>query len=241
MRLKQMRSKRPRSHVGSTTRAPLWPYESAQFRPHRKVICAVLVVALLGIPATMLFSQDQHPNKLPANTLPLDFSTFEGANAVDHPLTNQQSINHISLSFSLQEWSNEFGIGLQITSPWFLHEKVAARLGGFVLWKHDTNWATFYALRLGLIGANFMANSDIRLYGEGGFLFLFPNSSFDSDPFAFGGYGHFGFEFFLPMVNIPASSSYFIELGSNGTGAKTNSGQSYLNGFSISTGLRVYL
>ena len=154
---------------------------------------------------------------------------------------SHMSASRISLSFSLQEWSNEFGIGLQITSPWFLHEKVAARLGGFVLWKHDVNWATFYALRLGLIGANFMANSDIRLYGEGGFLFLFPNSSFDSDLFAFGGYGHFGFEFFLPMVNIPASSSYFIELGSNGTGAKTNSGQSYLNGFSISTGLRVYL
>ena len=84
MRLKQMRSKRPRSHVRSITRVPLWPYESAQFRPHRKVICAVLVVVLLGIPATMLFSQDQHPNKLPANTLPLDFSIFEGATAVDH-------------------------------------------------------------------------------------------------------------------------------------------------------------
>jgi hypothetical protein len=84
MRLKQMRSKRPRSHVGSTTRAPLWPYESVQFGPHCTVICAVLVVALLGIPATMLFSQDQHPNKLPANTLPLDFSTLEGATAVDH-------------------------------------------------------------------------------------------------------------------------------------------------------------
>ncbi len=151
------------------------------------------------------------------------------------------SASRISLSFSLQEWGNEFGTGFQITSPWFWHEKTAVKLGGSVLWKQDANWASFYVLRLGLIGGSFMANSDIRLYGEGGFLFLFPAASFDSDPFAFGGYGHFGFEFFMPKGIASLSSSYFIELGSNGVGAKTNSGQSYLNGFSASTGLRVYL
>jgi hypothetical protein len=57
----------------------------------------------------------------------------------------------------------------------------------------------------------------------------------------FGGYGHFGFEFFMPKASGPLSSAYFIELGTNGIGAKTNSGQSYLNGFAVSTGLRVYL
>ena len=151
------------------------------------------------------------------------------------------SASHISLSFSLQEWGNEFGTGFQITSPWFWHEKTAVRLGGSTLWKQDANWATFYALRLGLVGATFMRNEDIRLYGEGGFLFLFPAASFDSDPFAFGGYGHFGFEFFMPKAIASLSSSYFIELGTNGVGAKTDKGQLYLNGFSVSTGLRVYL
>jgi len=151
------------------------------------------------------------------------------------------SASHISLSFSLQEWGNEFGTGFQITSPWFWHEKTAVRLGGSALWKQDANWATFYAFRLGLVGATFMRNEDIRLYGEGGFLFLFPSASFDSDPFAFGGYGHFGFEFFMPKASGPLSSSYFIELGTNGVGAKTDKGQLYLNGFSVSTGLRVYL
>ncbi len=151
------------------------------------------------------------------------------------------SASHISLSFSLQEWGNEFGTGFQITSPWFWHEKTAVRLGGSTLWKQDANWATFYALRLGLVGATFMRNEDVRLYGEGGFLFLFPAVSFDSDPFAFGGYGHFGFEFFMPKAIASLSSSYFIELGTNGVGAKTDKGQLYLNGFSVSTGLRVYL
>jgi hypothetical protein len=151
------------------------------------------------------------------------------------------SASRMSLSFSLQEWGNEFGTGFQITSPWFWHEKTAVRLGGSALWKQDANWATFYALRLGLVGATFMRNEDIRLYGEGGFLFLFPSASFDSDPFAFGGYGHFGFEFFMPKAIASLSSSYFIELGTNGVGAKTDKGQLYLNGFSVSTGLRVYL
>jgi hypothetical protein len=148
--------------------------------------------------------------------------------------------SRISLGLSLQEWGNELGTGLQVTSPWFLHDKVAVRLGGSVLWKVDANWTPYYALRLGLVGGNFMRGGDIRLYGEGGFLFLFPASSFDSDRFAFGGYGHFGFEFFQPSAKGGASS-YFIELGSNGTGAKTNVGTTYVNGFSVSTGLRVYL
>lgn len=148
--------------------------------------------------------------------------------------------SEMSLGLSLQEWGNELGTGVQITSPWFLYDKVAVRLGGSALWKADANWAPYYALRLGLVGGNFMRNGDVRLYGEGGFLFLFPACSFDSDRFAFGGYGHFGFEFFQPSVRGGASS-YFIELGSNGTGAKTNTGTIYVNGFSVSTGLRVYL
>ncbi len=86
-----------------------------------------------------------------------------------------------------------------------------------------------------------MRNEDIRLYGEGGFLFVFPDSSFDSDTFVFGGYGHFGFEFSMPNTSGSVSLSYFIELGTNGIGAKTNSKDTYLNGFAVSTGLRVYL
>jgi len=57
----------------------------------------------------------------------------------------------------------------------------------------------------------------------------------------FGGYGHFGFEFSMPNTSGSVSLSYFIELGTNGIGAKTNSKDTYLNGFAVSTGLRVYL
>jgi hypothetical protein len=195
-----------------------------------KILCTtldqILVVLVFLVYAIMLpakaSSQDSQFGKAPVSA-------------------SHMSASRMALSFSLQEWGNEFGTGFQITSPWFWHEKTAVRLGGSALWKQDANWATFYALRLGLVGATFMRNEDIRLYGEGGFLFLFPSASFDSDPFAFGGYGHFGFEFFMPKAIASLSSSYFIELGTNGVGAKTDIGQSYLNGFSVSTGLRVYL
>jgi hypothetical protein len=195
-----------------------------------KILCTtldqILVVLVFLVYAIMLpakaSSQDSQFGKAPVSA-------------------SHMSASRMALSFSLQEWGNEFGTGFQITSPWFWHEKTAVRLGGSALWKQDANWATFYALRLGLVGATFMRNEDIRLYGEGGFLFLFPSASFDSDPFAFGGYGHFGFEFFMPKAIASLSSSYFIELGTNGVGAKTDKGQLYLNGFSVSTGLRVYL
>lgn len=77
------------------------------------------------------------------------------------------------------------------------------------------------------------------MYGEGGILGLFPSSDFSSKKFVFGGYGLFGFEFFMNQMN-----KYFIELGSCGTGAKADKIATkpiYSNGFLISTGFRVTL
>jgi len=144
----------------------------------------------------------------------------------------------ISPGISVQEWKDDFGIGFNLTSPWFLFEKAAIRVSGNILFKADAQWKPYYAIRTGLIGGSFMQSADIRLYGEGGFLFLFPDASFDTTSFRFGGYGNFGFEFFLSTT--PGSGSYFIELGSNGIGATTLSGNYYLNGFALTTGIRFY-
>ncbi len=131
------------------------------------------------------------------------------------------------------------GGSLQLTSPWFWYEKTAVRLSGSILFKQDVDWTPYTVFRLGLIGGDFMSNAAIRIYGEGGVLLLFPNSKFDDDIYVFGGYGHFGFEFFLAENQNP-SMCYFIELGTNGVGAKTNKGDMYLNGFALSAGLRLY-
>jgi len=143
-----------------------------------------------------------------------------------------------SFGFSLQDWNQDFGMGISITSPWFLYQKASIKLSGNVLFKEDNQWEPYYAVRLGCIGGSFMESADIRLYGEGGVLFLFPTQTFDSSSFRFGGYGHFGFEFFLSTKKW--ASSYFIELGSNGINATTNTGNSYVNGFSAACGFRIY-
>ena len=144
----------------------------------------------------------------------------------------------LSLGLSVQEWQDDFGSSLVLTSPWFLYEKAALRVSGTVLFKENTQWKPYYALRTGLLGGSFMQSADIRLYGEGGLLLVFPDASFDSTSFRMGGYGHFGFEFFLSSQK--GTASYFIELGSNGIDARTIAGNHYLNGFATTCGFRFY-
>lgn len=95
--------------------------------------------------------------------------------------------------------------------------------------------------KLGLIGVGGMINQSIRLYGEGGIVYIIPNDDFSEENSVSGGYGLFGFEFFM---NKGSSICYFIELGSMGIGAsaeKLPGKPLYANGFSTSVGLRVHL
>jgi hypothetical protein len=123
----------------------------------------MLAAALFLIPVTILSAQAAFAA---SSQTPTQASQFESAPAsASHMSVSNMSASNMSLSLSLQEWGNEFGMGFQITSPWFIHQKVAVRLGGSALWKQDANWTPYYALRGGLVGANFMRNEDIRLYG----------------------------------------------------------------------------
>ncbi len=144
----------------------------------------------------------------------------------------------LSVGFSIHEWEDDFGLGGTLTSPWFLWNHGALRLSGAVLFKENFDWQPYYSLRAGLVGGSFMKTAAIRLYGEGGFLFVFPHADFDAELFRLGGYGHFGFEFFLDTASWP--SSYYIELGSNGILTKDINGTPYLNGFALSCGMRLY-
>jgi hypothetical protein len=83
----------------------------------------------------------------------------------------------------------------------------------------------------------------IRLYGEGGLLLVLPGQSFATERTHTGGYGHFGFEF---LMGAPGRqrASYFMELGTVGAEARADRQVGkpiYMNGFSISTGIRLYL
>jgi len=146
------------------------------------------------------------------------------------------------VGIQVSQYQRDFGIGLNMTSPYFANSRIAVRLrGNFMYYEHvkneETTWSPYSNASLGLVVASGTAGDFIRLYGEGGIIVLFPSSEFSSDDFAFGGYGLFGFEFYMTNRH-----NYFIEIGGVGTGAtadKIPTKPIYSNGLLISTGFRM--
>lgn len=156
----------------------------------------------------------------------------------------EDKISHkFGAGFHLNQYQNDFGLGINLTSPYFVHNSIAVRLrGNFMFYQHvkdnETTWSPYSNITLGLIGVGGRVAEFIRLYGEGGVVGLFPSDEFSTESFVFGGYGLFGFEFYMgPGIN------YFIELGAVGTGAKADklpSNPIYSNGFLINVGFRFH-
>jgi hypothetical protein len=129
-------------------------------------------------------------------------------------------LDHFSAGFQLNQYQKDFGLGLQVTSP-FIREVLALRLAGNVQWLENippgdslVTWTSYSNFRIGLIGKRYVLYEQISIYGEGGILVILPNSNFSSKETVVGGYGVFGFEF-----NPVTSFGYFLELGGVGTGA----------------------
>lgn len=152
--------------------------------------------------------------------------------------------NKFGMGFQLNQYQNDFGLGLNMTSPYFAHNRIAVRLRGNLMANehvknNETIWTLYSNISLGLIGVAGKVGDFIRLYGEGGIVGLFPSDEFSSEEFVFGGYGLFGFEFYAN-----SKSNYFIEIGGIGTGATADNITNkpiYSNGLLISTGFRIQL
>jgi hypothetical protein len=130
---------------------------------------------------------------------------------------------------------------VNVTSPYFLWERVAVRLRGELLFD-NRDWNVFFMTKAGLVGVGGKAGENIRLYAEGGILFAFPHSSFSSADFEFGGYGHFGFEFFFDPTDR-SHSLYYVELGTTGVDLKADRWADepvLLNGFAVTVGYRLH-
>jgi len=158
--------------------------------------------------------------------------------------------NHIGIGGNLNNFQNDFGLGVNVTSPYFFQGATAFRVHANYMWLQHTKidgsstvWTPYYSFQFGTIGGAAIIANFLRLYGEGGLILLLPNKDFSSNSTEIGGYGVFGFEFF--MSQSPQSFiSYFIELGGMGTGAKADKAPGkpvYSNGFSVSVGFRFYL
>lgn len=152
--------------------------------------------------------------------------------------------NSIALGYHLTQNQQDFGIGLDVTSPYFAAEKVAIRLKGNLMWNQHltdeniTVWSPYSNVSLGVVGVGGEIAHMIRLYGEGGMVLLFPSKNVSGKTIVSGGYGLFGFEFL-----VGTKVNYHIEIGGIGTGAvadKVAGKPVYSNGMLINTGFRVY-
>ena len=157
----------------------------------------------------------------------------------------ESSINNgMGFGFQLNQYQSDFGLGLNVTSSYFANEKLAFRLRGNLMFNEHiqnttTTWTPYSNVSLGIIGVGGKIGDYIRLYGEGGLIGLFPSNDFSSEQFVMGGYGLFGFEFFMNKIG-----NYFVEFGGVGTGAKEDkiaTQPRYSNGFLISAGFRIHL
>lgn len=123
--------------------------------------------------------------------------------------------------FQLQEMQGDFGLGVNFDVPlpgWL----PSLRLAGNWHWlgipgETSVQTASFQSIRLGIAPDGWQVAEKIRVYGEGGALFLLTGSDLSPEGFSTGGYGLFGFEFFTEKIN---GSSLFLEVGGTAAGRR---------------------
>ncbi len=149
----------------------------------------------------------------------------------------------LSLGFQLNQFQNDFGLGAQLTTPYFFYDRMAVKTRANLMFLEHIEgnaytWTPYTNISLGLVGTSARVSNFMHLYGEGGVLLILPADNFSSQDAVVGGYGIFGFEFYLF-----SSGNYFIEIGGVGSGATADKipfNPIYSNGLSISTGLRFF-
>lgn len=157
-------------------------------------------------------------------------------------LMAQTKSNNVGFGFNISQVQNDFGIGLDIISPYFAKSKIAVRVGGNFKWLEHleneiTTWTPYQNIQIGIRGRQFIVEDKLNIYGEGGSMIIFPNNEFSSENTIAGGYGLFGFEF-KPSEKF----GFYLELGGVGTGAiadKLATKPIYSNGFISTVGFRI--
>lgn len=153
--------------------------------------------------------------------------------------------NGFAFDLRIMDSQGDFGLGIGVLSPpmfKILHIQAGVELN----WKNgipqvatDYTWIPFFKGRLGIVGAADIGNGIGRLYGGGGMLLAWADGIRAANTLVLGGYGIFGFEFWLePGQNL----AYFIEVGGEGSGGRADRLQGspfFANGFTIASGVRL--
>jgi hypothetical protein len=160
---------------------------------------------------------------------------------------NQRRSSRYAMDFNINSFSNNYGLGVGVSSPYILNNSLNFRLSGAYAWVQGVantettqTWAPYGLVRLGVYGSGFVYGTAIRAYGGGGPMLVIPSTTLSDQNTKVGGFGLVGLEF--PLGG--KSGAMFLELGGMGSGAKaTKLSQSpiYANGFLASWGFRYVL
>jgi hypothetical protein len=150
----------------------------------------------------------------------------------------------IGIGFQINQFQQDFGFGVQVSSPSFWNNGAVLRLKtNLVFHEHlmqgQYEWSGYQNIALGLAGYGGWVTENIRIYGEGGLMGLLPSENFSSESFVLSGYGSFGTELYASQ-----GFHYFLEVGVAPTRARADlvpGKPSFHNGFFTTMGLRYNL
>jgi hypothetical protein len=183
-------------------------------------------------------------------TLPI--SIFFALASVCYSQTKTESTQDVnvaasrpSVGFHLNQFQNDFGLGLDLTSPYFFKHRIALRASANWQWLQSispttmvNDWASYQAFKVGVTGFRTSITTGLYIYSEGGVVLVLPDQIFSDESSVMGGYGLFGFEFFANK-----SFCYYLEMGGMGLGEVAEKAlykPIYSNGFTASVGFRIH-
>jgi hypothetical protein len=156
----------------------------------------------------------------------------------------------LSFGFNLHRFQDDFGMSLTAATPTIANDSLRITGGGGIAWypyalggNAEQTWLPYYHGRVVVEGGRRIEGTPLRLYGVGGVIALFTPSRLSQDVVHVGGYGGFGFEFYMPRDQKDGPVSYLIELGGIGTGLQADKLPAkpiIANGFLITVGMRLY-
>lgn len=149
-----------------------------------------------------------------------------------------------AIGAGIQRQQNDFGVGINLTSPYFASGAIAVRAQAAINWldadvDEGDSWQPYMSNRLGVVARKAVIADKVNVYGEAGALLLLPHESFSDTELRSGGYGLFGFE-----LCLSPSLVQYLEVGGMGTGAKAEKlpgSPIYANGLHIGVGMRYHL
>lgn len=136
----------------------------------------------------------------------------------------QSAVTGIAFDYALVGRQNDFGMSAAVTSPWLFYNSAALKINAGCFFPNPQRKKFYYVLDVSLMGGTLMQTANIRLYGGGGPVFVFPAQK-DKPAVLISGQGFFGFEFFTGKRS--ADFSVFTEMGGGGLGFTAKAGMRY--------------